>query len=315
MSRPYYIALAGLVVIAIAIGMSLWTGRRDQQAEPPANVASTPATPAKPAETSVTPSFDIVRINPQGETVIAGRAAPKAEVTILDGGKEIGRVTADNRGEWVFVPDQPLPPGSRELSLRAVNPDGTTKETDGPVVLVVPDRTKDKTASLAVKINPDGSINILQGPEKKDGAGTVSIDGIKYDDHSRLSLSGTASPHGQVQVYLDNRPLGRAQADDQGHWQLSLKSELHTGDHSIRADEIGGDGKVVARAEISFAPAGTVPSEGKITVERGNSLWRIAHKTYGSGFDYMVIFEANKDQIRDPNRIYPGQVFNVPTHN
>src|SRR5208337_4300916 len=118
-----------------------------------------------PAATSVPPSFDTVRVSRTGETVIAGRAQPRAEVQILDGSQEIGRVIADNRGEWVFVPDHPLPPGSRELSLKATNPNATTGQSDSPVVIVVPDRAKDKYASLAVKIRPDGTIDILQGPE------------------------------------------------------------------------------------------------------------------------------------------------------
>ena len=128
LSRPFFIALAGVVVIAIAISMSLWTRRHDELASSAsAPAASHSPAPAKQgAEAPTPPSFDIVRINPQGETVIAGRAMPRAEVVILDGGKEIGRVIADNRGEWVFVPSQPLPPGNRELSLRASNPDGTT---------------------------------------------------------------------------------------------------------------------------------------------------------------------------------------------
>jgi nucleoid-associated protein YgaU len=297
LSRPVIIALAGFVVIVIAIAMSLWTGRSDQTTPPvPVPQQAAPAPSGQQPSNAGVPSFDIVRINPQGETVIAGRSMPKAEVTILDGGKEIGRVTADARGEWVFVPDQPLPSGNRELSLRAANPDGTVRETDSPVVLVVPDRT----------------IEILQGPEAKDGAGTVSVVGIKYDDKGRLSITGKASQKAALQVYLDNRPLGRTQADDQGRWQLQARTELHPGDHSLRVDELGPDGKVTARAEITFTPSGTRPPEGKLTVERGNSLWRIARRAYGSGYDYMVIFEANKDQIRDPNLIYPGQTFNIP---
>jgi nucleoid-associated protein YgaU len=312
-SRPFIIALAGFIVIVVAIGMSLRYGQRDQQVSPPATQSSQPQAPAGPVEAQPTPSFDIVRINPQGETVIAGRAMPKAEVVILDGGQEIGRVIADNRGEWVFVPDRPLPPGSRELTLKATNPDGTTAETDSPVVLVVPDRTKDKSATLAVRINRDGSIEILQGPEAKEGAGTASIAGIKYDERGRLSVTGSATPNAQVQIYLDDRPLGRTQTDAQGHWHLSAKAPLHSGNHTVRVDELGGDGKVSARAEINFVPAANLPASGKVTVERGNSLWRIAHRTYGSGFDYLVIYQANKDQIRDPNRIYPGQVFSIPS--
>jgi nucleoid-associated protein YgaU len=312
LSRPVIIALAGFFVIVAAIAMSLWTGHGDQQAST-SPTASTSSDAAKPAQASGAPSFDIVRINPQGETVIAGRAMPKAEIVILDGGKEIGRVAADNRGEWVFVPDQPLPPGSRELSLRATNTDGSVRETDSPVILVVPDRSKNKDASLAVKVNPDGSIEILQGPDSKDGEGILSVAGIKYDERGRLSLTGKASPKALLQIYLDNHPLGRTQADAQGHWHYSTKAELHKEDHSLRIDQLGADGKVTARAEITFSPAGDLPAEGKITVERGNSLWRIARRAYGSGFDYMVIYEANKDQIGDPNRIYPGQVFNVPS--
>lgn len=314
MSRPVIIALAGFVVIVVAIAMSLWTGLGDSLTSSPPSPATTADTPSKDSPTPApsSPSFDIVRINPQGETVIAGRAAPKAEVVILDGGKEIGRVTADARGEWVFVPDRPLAPGSRELSLKATNPDGSVHETNSPVVLVVPDRAKDKDSSLAVKVNPDGSIEILQGPDGKDTNAALMVAGIKYDEKGRLSLTGKAPPKATLQVYLDNRSLGHTQADDQGRWQFSTRAELRSGEHSLRIDQVGGDGKVQARAEVSFSPSGNLPPEGKVTVERGNSLWRIARRTYGSGYDYLIIYKANKGQIGDPNRIYPGQVFNVP---
>lgn len=322
MNRPVVIALAGLAVIAAAIGISLWASHNtdDQTPSPPPPPVAAAKAGAKsnPAEQDLTPipSFDVVRINAQGETVIAGRGMPKAEIVILDGGKEIGRVFADNRGEWVFVPDQPLPPGSRELSLRAHNPDGTIIDSSAPVVLVVPDRTKDKGATLAVKINPDGSIELLQGPEAKEGAGTVSVGAVKIDDEGRLSVAGKASPKAKLRIYLDNKQVAQVQAEESGSWKLTVPApEARSGSHVLRADELGADGKVAARAEISFSPAVSAPVEGKITVEPGNSLWRIARKAYGHGPQFMTIFQANKDQIRDPNRIYPGQVFTVPKGN
>ena len=317
MSRPAIAALAGVLVLALAIFLSVWSMRGDEQPSAPPTVAAAPAavmkaSPVKPAELSGVPSFDIVRINPQGDTVIAGRAMPKAEVSILDGGTELGHVTADDRGEWVFVPDKPLAPGARELSLIALNPDGSTRQSEAPVVLTVPDRSKTKDGSLAVKINPDGSISILQGPEAKTGAGTVSIAAVKYDDRGRLSVAGSAPAKAVVQVYLDGKSLAKVAADDQGKWHLLSRQELRGKSHVVRADELGADGKVAARAEITFTPAADLPGDGKITVEAGTNLWRIARKTYGSGFDFLVIFQANKDQIRDPNKIYPGQVFQVP---
>lgn len=49
-----------------------------------------------------------------------------------------------------------------------------------------------------------------------------------------------------------------------------------------------------------------------VTVQPGFTLWRIARENYGEGILYVKVFEANKDQIRDPDLIYPGQIFSVP---
>jgi nucleoid-associated protein YgaU len=49
-----------------------------------------------------------------------------------------------------------------------------------------------------------------------------------------------------------------------------------------------------------------------IVVKRGDTLWHIAEEHYGSGVRYTKIFRNNRDQIRNPHRIYPGQEFNLP---
>ena len=48
------------------------------------------------------------------------------------------------------------------------------------------------------------------------------------------------------------------------------------------------------------------------TVKKGDTLWNIAKKVYGDGYKYTKIYEANKNQIEDPNMIYPGQEFIIP---
>jgi nucleoid-associated protein YgaU len=62
------------------------------------------------------------------------------------------------------------------------------------------------------------------------------------------------------------------------------------------------------RAGAVFVPEITT---AKIT--RGDNLWRISQRTYGRGERYTVIYDANQNQIRDPDRIYPGQIFILPT--
>ncbi|UJW85608.1 LysM peptidoglycan-binding domain-containing protein [Devosia sp. SL43] len=51
---------------------------------------------------------------------------------------------------------------------------------------------------------------------------------------------------------------------------------------------------------------------GKAIIRRGDNLWTIARRTYGEGIKYTTIYQANTGQIRDPDRIYPGQVFDLP---
>ena len=78
------------------------------------------------------------------------------------------------------------------------------------------------------------------------------------------------------------------------------------------------DGTVVARSQIPFVrgePLGSLPPGRVVIIQPGDYLWKIARKRYGSGPRYTLIYEANRDQIRDPDLIYPGQIFIVPTVN
>lgn len=51
---------------------------------------------------------------------------------------------------------------------------------------------------------------------------------------------------------------------------------------------------------------------GRVIIRRGDNLWTIARRVYGQGIRYTQIFDANTGQIRDPDLIYPGQVFDLP---
>lgn len=53
-------------------------------------------------------------------------------------------------------------------------------------------------------------------------------------------------------------------------------------------------------------------ASGKAIIRRGDNLWTIARRVYGEGLKYTTIYQANTGQIRDPDRIYPGQVFSLP---
>ncbi len=120
-----------------------------------------------------------------------------------------------------------------------------------------------------------------------------------------------------------------------GRWSLDLPG-LSPGAHRLRIDAIGTAGKVVARAETTFdqpdqivvAQAGDLPQASSkaqksaggdgdavkvVQIVQGNTLWAIAREVYGDGILYVRVFDANRDQIRNPDLIYPGQVFTIPS--
>lgn len=112
----------------------------------PSEPAETPPEAAGPAE----PSVDVVRIDPDGSAVIAGRAAPNAELIILDNGAPIGTVTADGFGEWVFIPDSPLPPGAHEFGLVVKSVKGRVSvPAPGEAAQPPPPETSDSEANAA----------------------------------------------------------------------------------------------------------------------------------------------------------------------
>jgi nucleoid-associated protein YgaU len=117
-----------------------------------------------------------------------------------------------------------------------------------------------------------------------------------------------------VQLYLDNQLVGKATAGEDGVWSLAPTTRMAQGPHSLRADQLGANNNVLARIEMPFAldPAQAQLQPGEVTIIKGNSLWRIARRAYGEGLFYTVIFDANKDRIKNPDLIYPGQVFNLP---
>jgi len=309
--RLLLLAVAGVVAICAAVVLGLRDGS-DQTATP--SVAIDRARPPAEATTGAPgkPSFDIVRINPKGDAVMAGHAAPGSEIRIEEAGREIGHAQADQHGDWVFVPTEPLAPGTRELTLTARSPDGRETKSEGTVLLVIPDHGQPQVP-VAVLSGPAAPPSVLQSAP---GAGQgLGLEAADYDEHGAARLAGRAPPGASVRVYLDDKPVGDARADAQGRWVLSPRGALEPGKHHVRLDQIGSDGHVVARVvaplprQLAEAPAS---GGGHVVVQPGETLWRLARNAYGSGTRYTLLYEANRAKILDPALIYPGQTFTVP---
>ncbi len=259
------------------------------------------------------PSFDIVRIDRTGDAVIAGRAAPSAEVTVYANGDVLAKETAGADGNWVIVTETPLDAGTVELSLEMTTTDGLTVRSDETVVIYVPERPGDKP--LVLRTTPGGATEILQDPRDRGvGLGPLSLSAIDYDDSGSVIFSGAAEPERIVILFADGQLIGQTSSDAAGQWTLTANT-IPPGRYTLRVTQLDADRRPAYVIEVPFervAPGDIQLSDGKVIVQPGNSLWRIARRVYGTGFQYTIIYEANEDQIRDPDLIYPGQIFTLP---
>ena len=373
------IGAAALVVVAAGAGAVVWSypdflepnpadlavARAPVEPETPAVPSAPPAAPAAapakvpaPADKTATqtvasgPAFDAVNVDPSGDAVIAGRAAPNAKVELRDQGKTLAEATADAAGQFVIIPAAPLAPGDHELSLAANDGKGEPAISSAVAVSVPardakagapagPPEAKAAVAALA-PTNPNAEpsalgMRTLATPAPASGS-RVAIQSVEAEVPGGLVARGSAEPNSSLRLYLNQADIAEARTQSDGRWSLTIKNGLTPGGYVIQADEINpGGAAVIASASTPFEypdmPAATPPhaaaapatparalSAADAVVEAvqtkrvatGHTLWGLSKTYYGDPTHYPVIYEANRAQIHNPNVIYPGQVFVVP---
>ena len=294
-----------------------------EEASPVVEGAAAALSVASAEETAdgVKPSFDIVRVDSSGSAVIAGSAEPSSKVVILSNGEQIGEATADGSGEFVAIIQVPNSEQGQTLELES-EVGGELLFSD-ETILILPtfssaaaEAVSEETPPAIIRATED-EVVIVQGATQL-ALGQVSLDSISYDADEEVVLAGRGNPGRRVIIYVDDKPLMDTVVSESGSWKQALHG-LDAGRYVLRVDEIDDAGTVTSRVESPFqreypedvreAKSNTSPT---YTVQPGNSLWVIATGRYGDGLKYHQIFTANQDQIRDPDLIYPGQVFALP---
>ena len=311
-----------IILLLIVMGFLAWQGAQrfglietpPEEVEVVVNGEEAPdGDEAAPVEAAL-PNFDIVRVDRTGYAVIAGRAAPGAEVTVFANGEELAQTGAEADGSWALSTDTPLDAGPVELSLSMTTPDGMTIRSEQTVIILVPAQEGD--APRVLRTTPGGATEVLQEPgDVGEGLGPLALDVIDYDDSGAVIFSGRATPGAVVQIFINRQLIGQAQANDRGRWVLSPDATINPGVYQLLIVQLDDNGRPAYAIELPFeraSPDDIQLGDGRVIVQPGNSLWRIARRAYGEGAQYTIIYAANADQIRDPDLIYPGQVFDVP---
>ncbi len=240
--------------------------------------ASEPSVAASPAENAnKLPTFDVLRVEPDGSTVIAGSAAPNSKLEILDGDKVVTTTDVGPTGDFVAVLDNPLSAGDHQLVLRATGKDGKASTSEEVATVSVPKDGKNSellamvskpgTASRVITApKPDTQVASNGGtvPSSSDAAsapaGTqsgpttandVMVSAVEIEG-DKIFVAGMAKASANVVAYADDQLIGKAKAGPDGHFVVDGVMPLSVGDHKIRVDVLDDAGKVAVRASVNF---------------------------------------------------------------
>lgn len=437
---------------------------------------------------SVLPTFELVRVEKDGSTVIAGQGPSNHSIELVDGDVTLAETTIGPTGEFVFVLDKPLKPGAHELFLRAIPKEGEAVQsssfafvdvpkpnTIGDVTVLLAESGKpskvlqkaevepatpetvevakvepvqeetaqeelteevpgaeatepeEEPASTIVSETAQETVAIAKPEENSEAEVQVEepvvakpvveakLDPVLIEaadvEAGKIFIAGTGEPRSSINIYLENKFLGSVKVADNGAFLFEGEKDIGPGRYDIRADMTKGGAEVLARAEVKLvhepkvvevakeepvkaetvpevpetvtaepepvqaeaepevvvkaeeqvesavteeaeikteaetkveevvasiveekepeavaevaqteepkpveveAPKKEIQTGSAVIIRRGDNLWTVARRNYGAGIRYTTIFDANRDQVRDPDLIYPGQVLKVP---
>ena len=202
----------------------------------------------------------------------------------------------------------------------------TRAEEPTPEVLAAAPEPEATDLPTAFLVRESGAVEVLdRAPQVLDN---LVIDSISYSAEGDVQIAGRAANPAEgtgLQIYLNNRPIASTELSV-GDWTTDLPN-VDPGVYTLRVDQVEPTGRVVSRFETPFlretpeavaearaqtAATDAAPGASLITVQPGHTLWAISRDRYGVGELYVVIYRANRNQIRNPDLIYPGQIFTLP---
>jgi hypothetical protein len=221
------------------------------QAEANAVVSGLVGSPAPPDSGDGVPAFDIARIEPTGEAVIAGRATPGATVELLRNGELHDRAVADRSGQFVMVP-QKLPPGTYDLTLRSREPDGNQVTSKQSVAVAIEPKPADRP--VVALITPSKPTVILSQPDSpKQATGSVIVEAVEIEPGGKFHVSGRARAGAAVRLYLNDSFIAPVTTGADGRFAVTINEGVAPGSYRVRVDELeSNSGAVRTRAEVPF---------------------------------------------------------------
>ena len=282
-------------------------------------------------EIEIFPEIDIIKVSPDGSFVIAGKGQPNSNINILNKGDLIDSSIVDSDGNWVVVSKENLKTGDNLISIDQINNKGLVLRHKQLFITKIDEHKKDQPLVISVPNKNGENISIIQQPSEKQKIYKVENDlGIQkkiksnqkifnvktifFNENGFVSIKGKVNFGKKIELYINKKIMETIKIEN-SKWQYNSDKIIDYGLHDLLVVLKSDKDEILDKITLPFMrvemPYNDVP-DNFILIKPGDMLWTIAYRLYGDPFKYIQIFEENKDQITNPDLIFPGQLFSIP---
>jgi nucleoid-associated protein YgaU len=271
-------------------------------AEPAAPKAT--ETPAKTADVPL--RLDAVDYNDKGDIIFSGRARPGTAVRLYVDNGSVGDAIVDSEGNWTFAGSDIIAPGTHSLRADQIDSSGKVMAR-----IELPFQREDAAAVAA--------LNAPAQPEPVPPAKSTEIPPPAQPESTQAQPVPQPSEPAQPEAQPAPQTTKVAKAEPETTTPAPSAPAASTEPPATpepqpEATEQAAAAPTTPEPETK-QPETDKPRSGKVVIQPGNNLWKLSRVIYGRGINFTVIYDANKEQIRDPDLIYPGQIFAIPNAN
>ena len=287
---------------------------------------------------SILPKVNMIRVEPSGNFVIAGTANPNSYIIVLNKNREIYKGKVDQYGDWAFVSEKPLKVGNNLLKIEQKNNNGTFVLSKEVFVTSINKDLKTKPLVIVLPSEDGGKLGIIQKPQINNESNSINvsnklsnefinkkieinnnskliISGIYFDEYGYVTINGSALSGNNIKIKVDQISTMDVLIDINNIWTYTSKNILSFGQHMLNVKLVNKNGKIIDEQYLPFLrvkiPEGLLPDD-YVIIKPGDMLWTISYRIYGNPWKYVEIYDENKDQITNPDLIFPGQIFTLP---
>jgi nucleoid-associated protein YgaU len=287
-------------------------------------VAAPDPAPAKPEQSASQTRVAVEAVEIEGRRIfVAGRADPGRTVRGYANEILLGDAKTSQEGRFLIEAERDLPVGDYIIRVDALGPDGA--EVVARAAVPFEREAGDNVAAVAPPASRPTGETVASGTQDRVGSAPQAEAGEPAAKPSATAAvqdqpaAGAPTPS-EKPAAIAAAPAASPASGEPARKPADASAAQPAPDKpaEVAATTTEQPAQSAAATDTAVKPADALSPklqsvDGSVIIRRGDSLWRISHRVYGHGLRYSTIYLANQKQIDDPDRIYPGQVFSVPS--